>query len=130
MPILLVIDDEKEVCQCIEDVFKEEAPDFLILSADNGPDAIDLIKKHKPDVILLDLKLNAALEGIEVFQQIKVCHPKGKIIIFTGYAGDDVEERLRNMGADDFVDKPLTPPEVLALVKRLAAKKASEEQHG
>lgn len=130
MPTLLVIDDEKEVCQCIEDLFEEEEPGFLVLTADNGLDAIDLIEKHKPDVILLDLKLNAAPEGMEVFRQIRQCHPQGKIAIFTGYAEEETEERLRNMGADDFVDKPVTPPEVLALVRKLAARKANEEPEG
>lgn len=130
MPTLLVIDDEKQVCQCIEDIFKEEEPSFSILTADNALDGIDLVKRHKPDVTLLDLKLNAAIEGVEAYQQIKQHHPRGKVVIFTGYAGDDEEERLRDMGVDDYVIKPITPPEILALVKRLVAKKASEEQYG
>lgn len=129
-PTLLIIDDEKEVCHCIEDIFKEEEPSYRLLTADNGEDGIRMCKESRPDVIILDLRLNAALNGIDTFNQIRQCYPGGKVIIFTGYANEQEEARLKDMGVDAYVTKPVTPPEILAVVRRLVERKKSEDVHG
>lgn len=119
---LLVIDDEPDICQCIVDVFKEEEPSFLVFTADNGLDAMELVKQYKPDVILLDLHLQAAMNGAEVLKQLKELHPEGKVAILTGYGGSK-QELLRDLGADAYAMKPFTPLEVLRLVKKLYREK-------
>ncbi len=122
MATVLVIDDEKDICQCVEIAFNEEAPEFKVLQADNGLDGLALVKKHKPDVILLDVKLQASMDGMEVFKQIKELHPEGKVAILTGYE-ENKEEFIRDLGVDAFMVKPFTPLEVIALVRKLFREK-------
>lgn len=118
MPTVLVIDDEKDICQCVEVAFREEEPSFSVLKADNGFDGLELVKQHKPEVILLDIQLQAALDGIEVFRQIRELHPEGKVAILTGYE-EYKEEFIRDLGVDAYVTKPFTPLEIIAVVKKL-----------
>lgn len=122
MPTVLIIDDEKDICQCVEDAFSQAAPEFLILKADNGIDGIEIVKKYKPDVILLDLQLYASLDGIEVFKRIKQWHPEGKVALLTGF-GVDEEDSIQELGVDAYVLKPFTPPEIIAIVKKLIREK-------
>lgn len=122
MATVLVIDDEKDICQCVEVAFNEEAPEFSVLKADNGLDGLELVKKHKPDVILLDVKLQASMDGMEVFKKIKELHPEGKVAILTGYE-ENKEEFVRDFGVDAFMVKPFTPLEVIALVRKLFREK-------
>ena len=75
MPIRLIV---------LEDVFQEQKG-YAILKADNGQDGVELVKKHHPDVILLDVKLQAGMDGVEVLQEIKRHHPKAKIVMITGF---------------------------------------------
>lgn len=122
MPTVLVIDDEKDICQCVEFAFQEEAPEFSVLKADNGLDGLEIVKKHKPDVILLDIRLQASMDGMEVFQKIRELHPKGKVAILSGYE-ENKDEFLRDSGVDAFMVKPFTPLEVISLVKKLYREK-------
>ena len=122
MPTVLVIDDEKDICQCVELAFNEEAPEFSVLQADNGLDGLELVKKHKPDVILLDIRLQASMDGKEVFRKIKELNPEGKVAVLTGYDANQ-EEFINDLGADAFMGKPFTPLEVIALVKKLFREK-------
>lgn len=122
MPTVLMIDDEKDICQCVEVAFQEEAPEFSVLTADNGLDGLEIVKKHKPDVILLDIKLQASMDGMEVFQKIRELHPEGKVAILSGYE-ENKEEFIRDLGVDAFMVKPFTPLEVIALVRKLFREK-------
>lgn len=122
MPTVLVIDDEKDICQVVQDAFREEEPSFSVLTADNGTDGLELVKRYKPDVILLDVKLQAAMDGIEVFKQIRELHPEGKVAILTGFE-ESREEFVNRLGVDAYFVKPFTPPELISLVKKLFRKK-------
>lgn len=134
---VLVIDDEEEICRGIEAIFKEDAPEFTVLTADNGRDGIELAKKHRPDVILLDLFLYDGLEGVEALRQIKQFHPQGKVAIFTGYDRDipgsrdhDIFDQVDAIGVDAYMVKPVMPPDLIKMVQELFQKKKSEEKNG
>ncbi len=127
MATLLIIDDEQDICDIVEDTFKQEKA-FVILKASNGPDGVDLVKLHRPDVILLDIKLYGLMDGVEVLQEIKRYHPRGKVIIITGFSDDAVEKEVTEIGVAAYIEKPFTPPEIIKVVKDVLEKKWSEER--
>ena len=126
MATLLIIDDERDICDILEDVFKQEES-FAILKATNGWDGLDLVKTHRPDVILLDIKLQAGMDGKEVLEGIKKYHPKARVVIITGYVEEKVEREIRELGVDAYIEKPFTPPQIVSAVKEVLQKKQAED---
>lgn len=126
MATLVIIDDEQEICDLVEDVFKQEKG-FAILKADSGPDGVGLVKAYRPDVILLDIKLQAGMDGVEVLREIKRHHPSGKVVIITGYVEEEMEKEIRGLGVDAYIEKPFTPPQIVRVVKDVLQKKWNEE---
>ena len=126
MATLLIIDDERDICDILEDVFQEQKG-YAILKADNGQDGVELVKKHHPDVILLDVKLQAGMDGVEVLQEIKRHHPKAKIVMITGFVEEVMERKIKELGVDAYIEKPFTPPQIINAVKGVLQKKWSEE---
>ncbi len=126
MATLLIVDDEVDICEIVEDTFKQEKG-FVVLKAFNGPDGVDLAKAHHPDVILLDIKLYGFMDGIEVLGEIKRYLPKCKVIIITGFSDNVTENETKNLGAFSYLEKPFNPPQIVEIVKEALQKKWSEE---
>lgn len=120
MATILVIDDEKEVCQCCEDLFSTAMePDINVLKADNGPDGLALYEKYRPDIVLIDLQLQAAMDGVTVIKRIKQAGSGTKVVVFSGFIDDEEERTVRELGVDACLIKPATPYEILSLIKKL-----------
>lgn len=76
-------------------------------------DAIDIIKKKKPDMALVDLKLPDK-NGLEVVRDAKIIYPKLKIIILTGYGSIATAIQAIKLGAVSYISKPAEVSEILA----------------
>ena len=124
MPTVLVIDDEKDICDCFEDLFTLGDPNLKvkILSADNGPDGLQLFENHKPDIVFVDLQLQAKMNGTEVIKRIKESGSTAKVVLVSGFL-DKNDERIQSIGADSYLEKPATPDEMVRLVKKLLKEK-------
>jgi DNA-binding NtrC family response regulator len=126
MATLLIVDDEQDICDIIEDVFLQEKG-FAILKADNGPDGVKLAKEHRPDVILLDLKLQVNMDGADVLREIKQFHPKAKVVVITGYVDEKLEQEIKDLGVYAYLEKPFTPPQIIETVESALKRKWDEE---
>lgn len=128
MPTVLVIDDEKDICECFEDLFTLGDPNFKakVLSADNGPDGLELLKKYKPDIVFVDLQLQAAMDGIEVIERIKQIDSTAKVVVVSGFIDKNDDASIKRIGADSCLEKPATPDEIVRLVKKLMRQKEGE----
>ncbi len=78
-----------------------------ICMAATGAEAVSWVESHKPDLVLLDLKL-PDIDGQEVLGQIKQHHEDAVVIITTGHGSVDVAVDMMRMGADDFLEKPVS----------------------
>lgn len=105
-PCLLAIDDEAEFTKTIEQFFS--ARGFEVHVALTGPSGLELAEYHKPDVVLVDLKL-PGMDGDEILTHIRRTHPATKVIIITAYNdGGKTRDRLLALGAFAHFDKPLS----------------------
>ena len=116
MATVVIIDDEKEICEILEDVFNEEEG-FTVLTAENGLDGLALIEKHSPDVTLLDVKLSAQMDGVEVLREIRKRNAKAKVIVITGYVEEKMEQEIKQVGVDGYIEKPFSPPQIIGEVQ-------------
>ena len=106
-PIVLIVDDDKFTQMLINDIVSTE--NYSVLYASSGIEALKTLRKHKPDIILMDMNM-PSLDGVETIRRIKDS-PKFSsipIIMVTGNnAKKDVIESLK-AGAADFVFKPIS----------------------
>ncbi|MBI4833391.1 MAG: response regulator transcription factor [Planctomycetes bacterium] len=116
MKTILVIDDEKDLIKLIEHHLSKEG--FLVIGAKDGIQGLEIIRKHKPDLILLDIML-PGMDGLEVCKRLKISAESSKIpvIMLTAKAQETDKVVGLELGADDYITKPFSPRELVARVK-------------
>lgn len=117
---ILVVDDEpgirsgtRRILQnfVVDYPFMDEQIDFQPLEASSGEEALDIIQKEHPDIVLLDNKL-PGIQGIEVLEYIKKNQYDIVVVMITSYASLELAVKATRDGAYDFIPKPFTPQEL------------------
>jgi DNA-binding NtrC family response regulator len=111
---ILVADDNKETCDTLIEIFAEKV--YQTFSALGGPLALDAVKKKKPELVLLDIKM-PRMDGIEVLKRIKKIDKEVVVVMITGYGTLDTAKETMRWGAYDYVTKPLDADFIKAVVK-------------
>jgi two-component system alkaline phosphatase synthesis response regulator PhoP len=113
MPTVLVVDDEPKIVQLARDYLEHAG--FAVLTAGDGPSALQSAHTRQPDLIVLDLGL-PGLDGLEVMRSIRATGST-PIVVLT--ARDTELDKLLGLelGADDYVTKPFSPRELVARVR-------------
>ncbi len=101
---ILIVDDETSVRELFTGVFTDE--DYEVITAEDGNQALDILKRDSIDVIFLDLKL-FGMNGIDLCRQMRESKPMSMIFAITGWAPLFEIEECRQAGFDDYFEKPL-----------------------
>jgi DNA-binding NtrC family response regulator len=120
MPKILIVDDEMDVCEFMQNYFKKRRIDTSI--ANNGAQAVVMFSTYKPDLILLDVRMNG-LDGLQVLEQVIKESPTMKVIMLSGEESQDIVDKAKALGAFDFIHKPLELGELAKVVELLISKK-------
>ena len=118
-PKLLVVDDERDICNFVKSFF--EMRGFAVTMALNGDEAMEILKKDKPDIVILDVMMRRVGEGLEYLPKIKQAVPSAKVLMVTGVEDKDSIETAIKLGAEDYITKPL----VLEYLESTVMKKIS-----
>ena len=110
---ILVCDDEKEIVEAIRIYLEEEG--YKIFSAYDGEEALQILKKEKIHLILLDIMM-PKIDGLNATRQIRKIS-SAPIIIISAKSQDTDKIMGLNVGADDYITKPFNPLELVARVK-------------
>lgn len=110
---ILVVDDEKGIRRFLENSLQEQG--YTVFLAENGHKALQLFKNKRPDLVLLDLNL-PDLFGGEVLREIRRLRAT-PVIALTVLNSDKDKTEILDLGADDFLTKPFSVPELLARVR-------------
>lgn len=110
-PTLVVIDDEMEFTKVLDQFFSMRGYDVHV--ALRGNSGLQLIKQHRPDVVLVDLKM-PGMDGDEVLRHIRRDYPQTKVIVITAYDDGETRDRLLALGAFAHLEKPLRSITALA----------------
>lgn len=115
---VLIVDDEPYVIDSVKSEL--EATGFNVIVATNGQDALDLARKVRPDLILLDI-LMPKISGLEVCSRIREDFLTSRIPIVILTVLSDTRKKVMaiNGGADDFLTKPFDPEEVVARIRMI-----------
>jgi len=114
---ILIVEDEDALASILSAKFRLEG--FAVLIADNGADGLRKIKEWRPDVILLDIVM-PKMNGYEVLENLQKNNNKIPVIIISN-SGQDIElEKVKKMGAADYIIKTqIEPGEVAQKVNKL-----------
>ena len=102
---ILTVDDQMGIDSFFYEFFT--ARNYEVFNALSGKEAIAITKKEKPRIILLDINMRG-MDGIETLQKIREFDKDVAIIMVTGVKDDDVAKKAKELGADDYITKPLS----------------------
>jgi len=113
---ILVVDDNLEMCKLIEKVLIKEGYEIIIAS--DGEEALDKIKNKKDiKLVIADIKMPKK-DGVNLLKEIQEDYPTIKVVLMTAYG--DVEQYLQmmDMGAYEYMPKPIKIDELVRVVKK------------
>lgn len=117
---VLIVDDIKTNCELIREILKSSGNDFIIEELYNGKDVLNFSKDFNPDLILLDLMM-PEVSGIDVIDFLKK-DPQTKeipIIVITAYDSEENLLKSFNIGAIDYIKKPINKTELLSRINKV-----------
>lgn len=121
--LILVVDDEEGIRETISGILEDEG--YNVITASTGIEAINTVKENNPDLVILDILL-PELNGIEVLKEIKSFKPDLPVIMISGHGtSEDVVKSIK-MGAEDYLEKPLTLNRIVVTVQNALEKSALE----
>src|SRR3972149_2063069 len=119
---ILVIEDDPIATRLMEYILKKRG--YQVLTAATGLDGLQAAQKEKPDLIILNVML-PGIDGFEVCHRLRADRqaPQPLVLMLSGKAQRvDITNGL-NMGADDYLTKPVAPTEIVTRVENLLARK-------
>jgi two-component system OmpR family response regulator len=112
---ILVIEDEANQRAFYTDVLQRAG--YEVRSADSGSGALQAWREFDPHLIILDLYLGSQIDGFEVLSSIRSQNDEAAVIILTAYGNEARLVRAFDLGADNFVSKPVSREHLLARVR-------------
>lgn len=116
---VLIVDDHALVRMGIRRLL-DDLPDMeVVADAESGEQALALVKSHKPDVVLLDMKM-PGIDGWEVTRRLKKSNPQVKVIAVTAMCTEPLPTRVLQLGAMGYLTKESGAEEMAAAIRKVA----------
>lgn len=117
---VIIADDHKVVREGTREILQKESDLEVVGEAGDGEEAVELVKKLNPDVVIMDIAM-PRLNGIEATKQIKAIAPGIAILILTGYEHDQYVFALLEAGAAGYLLKDVRGQEVVEAIRAVHA---------
>lgn len=114
---VLLVDDERKFAKTLSD--RLIMRDLGASVAYDGPSALEMIEREKPEVMVLDLKM-PGMDGIEVLKIVREKHPEIAVIILTGHGSEVDRQICLSLGAVDYLKKPVKIDVLSDVLKKAA----------
>lgn len=124
---ILIVDDEGDLLDLIE--YNLEKEGYHVLKAENGQEGIRLARKHGPDLIILDVMM-PKMDGIEVIRELK-SEPSLQhkpVIFLTARSDEKTELEGLDLGADDYLSKPISTAKLVSRIRTVLRRSAASEE--
>jgi two-component system response regulator (stage 0 sporulation protein F) len=115
---VLIVDDQYGIRVLLHEVLAKEGYD--IYQAPNGVTALEIVRTHKPDLVLLDMKI-PGMDGLEILRHIRTIEPDTKVIMMTAYGELDLIKEATALGALTHFTKPFDIDELRTAVNNQIA---------
>jgi len=119
-PRVLTVDDEPVVCESIRRVLTEEG--YEVSTATTAREGLELVRKEDFDLLLLDIRM-PEMDGIDFLREARAISPDTEVIMVTGYATIQTAVEAIKLGATDYLQKPVSPDQLVVSVARALERK-------
>ena len=119
---VLSVDDHPLLREGIAAIINNEPDMEMIAQASNGHEAIELFRRHRPDVTLMDLRLPDT-SGIDAMSAIRNEFPEARVIMLSTFEGDVEIQRSLTAGARGYMLKSMPPAELVTVIRQVHAGK-------
>ena len=112
---ILVVDDvesQKDISCKMLDILG-----YKTKAVSSGEEAVEYLKAHAVDLILLDMIMDPSINGLETYERVIKIHPNQKTIIISGFAESDEVKEAQKLGAGRYIKKPVTLEKIGLSVK-------------
>ncbi|PLR67840.1 response regulator [Bacillus sp. UMB0893] len=112
---ILIVDDQYGIRILLNEVFQKAG--YQTFQAANGFQALEIVDKQSPDLVLLDMKI-PGMDGIEILKRMRVVEPDIRVIIMTAYGELDMIQEAKDLGALTHFAKPFDIDEIRDAVRK------------
>ena len=113
---ILIVDDAGPVVVLCVNVL--QALGYAVKGANRGETAVELLRKERFDLMVLDYKM-PGMTGFDVYQQAKALYPDIAVVLVTGHGSPEVVNEANRMGFDSILLKPFTSEELRGTVEKV-----------
>ncbi|MBM2838687.1 MAG: sensor hybrid histidine kinase [Deltaproteobacteria bacterium] len=118
---ILVVDDTATNQEILKWAFEKGG--FQVIQAYDGMAALDMVKKERPALMMLDIMM-PKMDGIDVLKRVKIMDPDLLVVMMTAHGSEQIAVEAMKLGADDYLTKPFHPKDVTALANKLIKERA------
>ncbi len=108
--LILIVDDEESIRTSLKGILEDEG--YQVLLAENGADALDLIREEVPDLVLLDIWM-PGMDGIQTLERIRNLALDLTVVMMSGHGTIETAVKATRIGAFDFIEKPFSLDKLL-----------------
>jgi DNA-binding NarL/FixJ family response regulator len=116
---VLLVDDQPLLRKGFRMVLEEEPGIIVVGEASDGMDALELVARRRPDVVVMDVRM-PRMDGIEATQAIIATEPRSRILILTTFDIDEYAFNALRLGASGFILKDVPPAEFVKAIRSVA----------
>jgi len=124
MRSILIVEDDKDFQQYLKELLVKN--DYQVTTTSTGISAIKLVKENEPSLVVLDLEL-PDMSGEGVCIELRKEYPSLPIVILTAKTAVSEKVQGLNLGADDYITKPIIPDEFLARIRARLRRQSDEK---
>jgi UDP-3-O-acyl N-acetylglucosamine deacetylase len=121
--LVLVVDDEASIRKSLSDILTDEG--LSVIEAADGESAIKSVLEKRPSLILLDIWM-PGLDGLETLKKIREISPQTAVVMISGHATISTAVAATQLGAVDFLEKPLELTATIELVRKVLANSSTQ----
>ena len=123
---VLVVDDEKDFVETL--VKRLKGRDIDASGITSGEEALELLKRQPFDVVILDIRMPGGMDGIETLREMKRIQPRTEVILLTAHATVESSIQGLELGAFDFLVKPVQMEDLIVKMAQALERKDAHEQ--
>jgi len=123
---ILLVDDEKKFLRILSESLPLFVPEFHVLTAENGMEALKILERKGVDLVVTDLKM-PKMDGFEFLAHVRETHPAIPLIAMSSFINAEAEKRLRELGVTQYLEKPLNLED---LVKKILSESSGGSGSG
>lgn len=116
--LVLLVDDEPSILGGMHAWLRDNPAGFAVMAATDGAQALEMVKKHKPDLIVSDIRM-PHMNGLELLLVCRRTYPDIGFILMSAYSAAEIERRSLLYGAVQFLHKPIDMPRLEKTITRV-----------